>query len=286
VRLGQRGKRIARRVTAAGWFAFSALVPTACARFGYGLLERVEVGSDDAGLGSGGLPSSATHSGPSTESTGGVGGATGAQDASVARDASAPRDASVAGEHELADAQTDGGGDAGGVSGNDGCASGVPLRQRPESQPPVVDGGTYDMPNPGWYRMARHSESVTLHGQGYIAMRWEVEYAARPGQIFLPLVTSSGTFLRVGGGGGYHLDDPQPGTTGTYMGNPEQGVSYMAPGAATPWHSEFYYLDGTLTVALVELDGLVNIELQAQSYSELLAPGSGVYSPGVVCDRP
>lgn len=276
VRLRRGGRQIARRVTAVGWFACSMLVPTACARFGYGLLERAEGRPDDAGLGSAGLPSSAVQGDLSTVGASGASGAQGAGES---------RDASVASANDIADAQTVGGLDAGGLAGADGCASDVPLRQRPENQPPVVEGGTYDMPTPGWYRLARDSESVTLSGQGYIAMRWNIEYAARHGQIFLPTVTSSGTFLRVGGGGGYHLDDPRPGTTGTYMGNPEQGVSYLAPGAATPWHIEFYYLDGTVTVALIERDGLLDIELQAQTYPELLAPGSGVYAPGVVCDR-
>jgi hypothetical protein len=141
------------------------------------------------------------------------------------------------------------------------------------------------MPNAGWSRLARNTDWLTLRGQGYVALRWDVEYATLAGRIDPPTLTITGTFLRVGGGGGYNLDDPKPGTTGTYMGNPEQGVSYMPDGVATPWHTEFYYLEGDVTIVLNETSGLVNIEVQSQLYSQVVAPGTGVYSPGSVCDR-
>jgi hypothetical protein len=257
-----------------------ALSLVACGRFGYGWAELGDPLLADAGTGPGG---SANASGAGGLAGTGVGGSAAA---------GAGGSAGAAGSSDIpspvaSDAAADGGdvidGDAG--LGPAGCAPDVPLRQRPEADPPVVVAGVYDSLNPGWSRLARNTEWFELQGQGYVALRWEIEYATRAGQINPPTVTSSGTFLRVGGGGGYHLDDARPGTTGTYMGNAEEGTSYMAPGADTPWHIEFYYLDGSVTLVLNETDGLHNLEFQSQPYSTLTTPGAGVYSPGIVCDR-
>ncbi len=166
-----------------------------------------------------------------------------------------------------------------------GCAPDVPLRQRAEGQPVAATAGVYDSLSPGWSRLARNSEWITLQGQGYFPVRWTIEYATRAGQVNLPTFNVTGTLLRVGGGGGYHLDDPLAGTTGTYMGNAEEGISYMAPGAETPWHHEYYYLDGEVTIVLNENQGLHNVEVQPQTYQQVITPGSGLYSPGIVCDR-
>ena len=145
--------------------------------------------------------------------------------------------------------------------------------------------GTFDIFSPGWWRLARNGEWITLQGQGYVPLRWGIEYAQRAGRVELPSFQVTGTFLRVGGGGGYHLDDPKSGTSGTHMGNAEEGISYMAPGFETPWHHEYYYLDGKVTIVLNEVDGLHNVEVQPQTYQQVTTPGAGVYSPGIVCDR-
>lgn len=142
-------------------------------------------------------------------------------------------------------------------AGAAGCAPDVPLRRRPEGTPPAIVDGRYDVSEPGWSRLARNTEWMQLSGQGYVALRWEIEYATRAGLINLPTIAPSGVFLRVGGGGGYHLDDPEPGTTGTYMGNAEQGVSYMPPGVETPWNIEYYYLDGDVTITINESGGCI-----------------------------
>lgn len=270
---------------ALGWLTLACVgpAPWACGRFGYDLTELADPFAGNGGTGSGGsLDGSGAGglAGTAASGAGGSGAAGAGGSAGAAGSAEIPRPDASDASAESGDAD---GGDAGVAPV--GCASDVPLRQRPEGDPPVVVAGIYDSINPGWSRLARNTEWFELQGQGYVALRWEIEYAQRAGQIVLPTVTYSGTFLRAGGGGGYHLDDPQPGTTGTYMGNAQDGISYMEPGVETPWHIEFYYLDGSVTITLNEVGGLHNLEFQSQPYSTLTTPGVGMYSPGIVCDR-
>jgi len=133
--------------------------------------------------------------------------------------------------------------------------------------------------------LLRRGHYASLEGQGYLSLRWQIEYAQKAGVITPPTFTAiSGAFRHVGGGGGKNLGDPQPGTTGTWMGNAEEGLSTMPDGVATPWATEFYYVDGGVTISIQELDGLYNVTVSPKAYDDLLVPGSGVYDPGVVCD--
>jgi hypothetical protein len=257
------------------------LLLLACGRFGYETIDRPDLLVDAGGSATGGMSNTAGEGGfvgiGAAAGTGGAGGSCAGGSAAGSSNTADPcaGDAGVdAGSHPNVDAGL----------GTGGCASDVPLRRRPEGEPPAVVDGNYDMPNAGWSRLARNTQWLTLRGQGYFALRWEIEYATIAGRIDPPTVTPTGTLLRVGGGGGYSLDDPQPGTSGTYLGNQEQGISFMAPGVETPWHLDFYYLDGEMTLVLNETSGLLNLEVQSQLYSQLVTPGSGVYSPGVVCD--
>jgi hypothetical protein len=97
-------------------------------------------------------------------------------------------------------------------------------------------------------------------------------------------MVASGVFLHVGGGGGKNLGDAQPGTSGTWLGNADDGVSYMPEGVRTPWQNEFYYLDGEVTITQMESEGLYNITVSAQTYADVTSADWGVYEPGVVCD--
>jgi hypothetical protein len=255
----------------------------ACARLGFDPIELGMLPGRDAMAGDGG--SSAGTAGSAAGGSAGSGdvGGSGAGTAGGSAGGSGALDAGSGADADGLDASVPA--DSGADSGVGGCAPNLPLVRRPEGNPPPPVAGTYDMPNPPWVRLARDSEWVTLRGQGYLGLRWEIEYGNQSGEIPMPTIAATGTFFRVGGGGGYNLDDPKPGTTGTYMGNAQDGQSYMPPGVETPWHIEYYYLDGEVTVTLHEFVSL-NIEALAQTYAEVITPGSGVYSPGVVCDHP
>jgi hypothetical protein len=176
---------------------------------------------------------------------------------------------------------------AGVVSTGDGgpCAAGVPLEHRPEGEAVNLVDGVVESTSDTVWPLVRQGQYVTLRGQGYLRINWQIEYVQKAGLITPPTFTlMSGAWLYVGGGGGYNLGDPQPETTGTWLGNAEEGLSYLPPGVPIPWHGEFYYLDGEVTVAIQETDGLYNLFVSPQTYDQVVAPGTGVYGPGVVCD--
>jgi hypothetical protein len=176
---------------------------------------------------------------------------------------------------------------AGVVSTGDGgvCVAGAPLKHRPEGEAVTLVEGVVESTADAVWPLVRQGQYVTLKGQGYLRINWQIEYVQKAGLITPPSITLiSGTFLHVGGGGGNNLGDPQPETTGTWLGNAEEGLSYMPAGVPTPWHGEFYYLDGQVTIAIQETDGLYNLFVSPQTYDQVVAPGTGVYDPGVVCD--
>jgi hypothetical protein len=165
------------------------------------------------------------------------------------------------------------------------CVADAPLKMRAESEPVTASAAEVESSDDTEWQLVRRGQYVSLEGQGYLNLRWQIEYRAKAGLITPPLFSAvSGTWLHVGGGGGKNLGDPEPGTSGTFMGNPEEGISFMPEGVPTPWQNEFYYLDGQVTIELNETDGLYNIVVSAQSYAEVTSPGWGVYDPGVVCD--
>jgi hypothetical protein len=58
----------------------------------------------------------------------------------------------------------------------------------------------------------------------------------------------------------------------------------MPDSVPTPWHEEFYYLDGEVTITENETDGLYNLIVAPKTYEDVIAPGTAIYDPGVVCD--
>jgi hypothetical protein len=165
------------------------------------------------------------------------------------------------------------------------CVAGPRLKHRPEAEPVTLVDGMFDATDGTTWTLLRRDEYVTLRGQGYLNLRWQIEYTSKAGLLVPPLFTlTTGVFLHVGGGGGKSLGDPRPGTSGTWLGNAEEGLSYLPDGVPIPWQNEFYYLDGEVTITHRESDGLFNLILSAQSYDEVVSAGWGVYDPGVVCD--
>ena len=165
------------------------------------------------------------------------------------------------------------------------CVAGPTLKRRPEAEPVTLVAGMFEDSSETTWSLLRRDQYLTLRGQGYLSVRWQIEYAIGAGMIVPPTFTQvSGTFLHVGGGGGKNLGDPRPGTTGTWLGNAEEGMSFMPDGVPTPWQNEFYYLDGEVTITEREMGGLYNVIVYKQTYDEVVSAGWGVYDPGVVCD--
>jgi hypothetical protein len=165
------------------------------------------------------------------------------------------------------------------------CAPGGTLKRRPEGSPVAAISSMVENGSGDQWLLLRRGQYVTLTGQGYLNLRWQIEYRSKAGLITPPSFEAiSDLFFHVGGGGGKNLGDPEPGTTGTFMGNAEEGLSYMPEGVPTPWQNEFYYLDGEVTITQQESDGLYNITVLTQSYEDLISEGWGVFDPGVVCD--
>jgi len=128
------------------------------------------------------------------------------------------------------------------------------LKHRPEGTS-ITATGKYENPFPGslggkWLMFYR-GDSLTLTGQGYFLVRWEVAWFNRVGPIIMPTWTDlTGTMQHVASGGGHRMDDKQsssvPGQT--WMGNPKVGYDTLPAGTPMIWQNEFYYLDGTVTL--------------------------------------
>jgi RNA polymerase sigma factor (sigma-70 family) len=127
----------------------------------------------------------------------------------------------------------------------------APLPKRPEgtlavvaSQDPAKTGGNY-------HPMVHRGDFVTLRGQGYFTVTYQIVFTERAGGMIMPSWTGlSGRLFHVASGGGHRMDDVQPGQPAdhTFMGNPEQGVIVLPAGAQQMWVKEHFYLDGEVTL--------------------------------------
>ncbi|HET9658096.1 MAG TPA: hypothetical protein VFP72_22270 [Kineosporiaceae bacterium] len=171
------------------------------------------------------------------------------------------------------------------------------LPVRPEGRA-VTATGNFRAPFPGsvgarWLLTGRGDE-VTLTGQGYVQVRWAATYARGTGPLQLPVWSGlQGKLFHVASGGGHRLDDGVPGATDlphTWLGNPSTGYDTLPPGAAPPWHVEYYYLDGSVTLTNLEdaagYDLGVGPRTRAQVLTDLnTAPGRSVVRFGLVRDN-
>jgi RNA polymerase sigma factor (sigma-70 family) len=96
--------------------------------------------------------------------------------------------------------------------------------------------------------MQHRGEKVTLSGQGYVLVRWQISPQSRPGSLAMPTWTGlKGELFHVASGGGRRMDDTTaPDTTG--MGGPATGYTVLPDGAQQMWQNEYFYLDGTVTL--------------------------------------
>ncbi|MER6355689.1 sigma-70 family RNA polymerase sigma factor [Streptomyces sp. NPDC001634] len=121
------------------------------------------------------------------------------------------------------------------------------------------------------YQLVHRGDTVVLRGKGYFTVHWDVMYGLRPGLLTMPSWTGlQGRLFHVASGGGHRMDDRQPGATagGTWMGNRQQGLIILPPGAQQMWQNEYYYLDGSVTLHLNETQADYNLDVLPSSWQQ------------------
>ncbi|MER5210799.1 sigma-70 family RNA polymerase sigma factor [Streptomyces sp. NPDC002838] len=125
----------------------------------------------------------------------------------------------------------------------------APLPHRPESGITSTGGAKAVMEHRG--------DSVTLSGQGYVLVRWQIAPHDRPGGLVMPTWTGlKGKLFHVASGGGRRMDDVVGDGSGrgyvTGMGGPDIGYTVLPDGTQQMWQNEYFYVDGTVTLTVNE----------------------------------
>ncbi|MFK4265971.1 RNA polymerase sigma factor [Streptomyces milbemycinicus] len=167
-----------------------------------------------------------------------------------------------------------------------------PLPERPEGRA-ITGSGSYEQPGPGRYVMVNNAQYVTLTGQGYVLVRWQLVPAERSGRLRMPSWTGlSGRLFHVASGGGRRMDDQMPGAADrphTWMGSAATGFDTLPAGAQQMWQNEYYYLDGSVTLHLNEDWADYNLTVSAVDRAKILQdvsqpPGDAAIRYGLVRD--
>jgi RNA polymerase sigma factor (sigma-70 family) len=105
--------------------------------------------------------------------------------------------------------------------------------------------------------MEHRGDSMTISGQGYVLVRWQLSPDDRPGGLVMPTWTGlRGKLFHVASGGGRRMDDAnrddtRPGYV-TGMGGPDIGYTVLPEGTQQMWQNEYFYVDGTVTLHVNE----------------------------------
>ncbi|MEU6257534.1 sigma-70 family RNA polymerase sigma factor [Streptomyces sp. NPDC047043] len=103
--------------------------------------------------------------------------------------------------------------------------------------------------------MNHRGDSVTLGGQGYVLVRWQISPQYRSGSLVMPSWTGlKGRLFHVASGGGRRMDDrvSSTDTTATGMGSKSTGHDVLPSGTQQMWQNEYFYLDGSVTLTVNE----------------------------------
>ncbi|WP_416984272.1 RNA polymerase sigma factor [Streptomyces sp. T028] len=103
--------------------------------------------------------------------------------------------------------------------------------------------------------MNHRGDAVTLSGQGYVLVRWQISPQYRAGSLVMPSWTGlKGRLFHVASGGGRRMDDPTSttDTTATGMGSSATGFAVLPAGTQQMWQNEYFYVDGSVTLTLNE----------------------------------
>ncbi|WP_327697997.1 RNA polymerase sigma factor [Streptomyces sp. NBC_00459] len=103
--------------------------------------------------------------------------------------------------------------------------------------------------------MNHRGDSVTLTGQGYVLVRWQISPQYRSGSLVMPAWTGlKGRLFHVASGGGRRMDDRVSDTdsSATGMGNSTTGYAVPPAGTQQMWQNEYFYVDGSVTLTVNE----------------------------------
>nr|WP_203690487.1 sigma-70 family RNA polymerase sigma factor [Streptomyces sp. SID12488] len=103
--------------------------------------------------------------------------------------------------------------------------------------------------------MNHRGDSVTLTGQGYVLVRWQISPQYRAGSLVMPAWTGlKGRLFHVASGGGRRMDDRVSGTDSSATGMGSSATGYAVPPAGTQqmWQNEYFYVDGSVTLTVNE----------------------------------
>ncbi|MGW7548612.1 RNA polymerase sigma factor [Streptomyces sp. NPDC054770] len=135
-------------------------------------------------------------------------------------------------------------------------------------------------------------DSVTLSGQGYVLVRWQISPQYRAGSLVMPSWTGlKGKIFHVASGGGRRMDDrvSTTDTTATGMGNSAVGYAVLPSGAQQMWQNEYFYVDGSVTLTQNERGadyglGVFPSSWDAVEKDVLYGPPEGATRYGLVRD--
>ncbi|MPY46670.1 sigma-70 family RNA polymerase sigma factor, partial [Streptomyces phyllanthi] len=139
--------------------------------------------------------------------------------------------------------------------------------------------------------MNHRGDSVTLKGEGYVLVRWQISPQYRAGALVMPAWTGlKGKLFHVASGGGRRMDDPlgDDGTTG--MGGPDTGYAVLPSGTQQMWQNEYFYLDGTVTLVQNERGADYGVSVFPRTWDDVnkdvtTGPDQGAIRYGLVRDN-
>jgi hypothetical protein len=140
--------------------------------------------------------------------------------------------------------------------------------------------------------MNHRGDGVTLTGQGYVLVRWQISPQYRAGSLVMPAWTGlEGELFHVASGGGRRMDDPVSGTDGTAtgMGDSTVGYAVLPAGTQQMWQNEYFYLDGSVTLTVNERGADYGLSVFPSTWAAVdkditTGPDQGVRRYGLVRD--
>ncbi|MFJ8494039.1 RNA polymerase sigma factor [Streptomyces sp. NPDC094038] len=162
---------------------------------------------------------------------------------------------------------------------------------RPGALPHRPEGGITS--SGGAHAVLNHrGDSVTLSGQGYVLVRWQISPQYRAGSLVMPSWTAlKGKIFHVASGGGRRMDDRVSTTdaSATGMGNSAVGYAVLPAGAQQMWQNEYYYVDGSVTFTVNERGADYGVSVfpstwDAAEKDVLHGPADGAIRYGLVRD--
>ena len=142
--------------------------------------------------------------------------------------------------------------------------------------------------------MNHRGDGVTLKGQGYVLVRWQISPKYRPGGLVMPSWTGlKGKLFHVASGGGRRMDDTFPDSGDGYtsgMGGPTIGYAVLPDGTQQMWQNEYFYLDGSVTLTVNERGADYGLSVFPSSWTAAdtditTGPAQGAIRYGLVRDN-